>query len=544
MISFNTLPADIMLQIVPYVNLRDLVVLSMVTKSLCKLSKEHAFWYATLCHTRLTQPIPGPSTTNLADMSALSLKNMALHFLRLDRNWSQPYPRITGTPKALHIGSHTTILFCLPGTSTVVLYSLEYRTVRCVDAQLGNMSEPLAVGHVTDVGASLEQEEGGVSVPLLVRNIDDVGGARAIVVLHATATPEPSVSLAWRRDLDNEGHTFAGVFMNASIVGISRGHIGGSIELQAFNLKDPELETVIVTDRPHDDSFSTLVDTLVISDTVYLVILDASIAFVYACPPRLLPYAHSTLDDPGAIDYTLQRSHVARIPQSGSPEWITRLNGGFLRTSPTWSGAHGVSVVYAFADAVPLNHRVEVTFWARPNSSSADSDVERERATARTLRPTHTLAVPGTVHMPMRDFRGQIVAAAGSGRTAVVCVDPCPPPPATEVEGEGEEAEASDTEEDDREAPREGRVPNIMLVRYDADAANGAGVGTVHELRIPKGTCGLRVGEAEEAEAESQLVEFNAWKICAVELDDHAGRLFVGVGVEAEEGVLFCFEYA
>ncbi|KAJ7736861.1 hypothetical protein B0H16DRAFT_110238 [Mycena metata] len=535
MVSFNTLPADITLQIVPYLNLRDLVALSMVTKSLRKLSDEHAFWYAPLCNTRLTQPIPGPSTTNLADISALSLKNLALHFLRLNRNWSQPYPRITGTPTALHVGSHTTILFCLPGTSTMVLYSLEDRTVRCVDAQLGNMSEPLAVGRVADVGALLEQE-GGVRVPLVINN----EGGPTVIVLHAATTPQPTVSLAWRRDLNNEGRILGGVFMTASIVGVPWVHTGGSIEVHAFNLKDPELETVIVTDQPYNDSFSMRVDALVVGDTVYLVILHPSTAFVYACPPRLLP--HPTSDGPGAIDYTVQRSHVARIPQSGSQGPTTRINGGFLSTSPTWSGARAVSVVYAYADAGPPHHKVEVTFWARPNPS-ADSAVERERATARALHPTHTLAVPGTVHMRTGQFRNQIIAAAESGRAAVVCVDPCPPPPAPEVEGE-EELEASDTQEVNRETPSEGHVPKLMLVRYDADAANGAEAGTIHELQIPKGMCGLRVGKGEGAEAESELVEFDARKICAVELDDRAGRLFVGMGAEAEDGVLFCFEYA
>ncbi|KAJ7188891.1 hypothetical protein C8R46DRAFT_1341534 [Mycena filopes] len=484
MSTFSTLPPDILLRIVADLSLRDVLSLSMVTKSLHKLSEEHAFWYAPLCRTRLTQPIPGPSTTDLAHVSPARLKATALHCLRLAHNWSLPHPRIARPPTALRVGTHTAVLFCLPGTSAVVLYSLAERSVRCVDAQTGILSAPLAVGFVRGAGALLEEADGAVVMPLLVSDTE-ADRADAVIVLRATATPEPTVSLAWRRELDVGVHRFAGIFMNGALVGVSRGQIGGSMEVQAFNLEDPALETVIVTDRPDDALF----DTIVVGDMVYLVVLQSSDAFVYACPPRLLPYA--PVD--AAQDYTVQRSHIARVPGPGPPEAsVNRASARFLRSAPTAPGAHPVSFAHVFATGEPLFHRVEVTFWgttpATPNfeSNGWDLEREREREKARALRPLRTVAVPGIMHMLMRDgFGGEAVGAAASGRTVVLCVVPTPGPPSSagwgQVEGEADgDGEADEPEEGDNEEGAQ-RAPRIMLVRYDPDADEG----TVRVLRVP-----------------------------------------------------------
>ncbi|KAJ7198582.1 hypothetical protein GGX14DRAFT_666119, partial [Mycena pura] len=156
-LSLDTVPADILLQVVASLGLRDAISLSMVNRSLHALSKEHSYWLGPLRLTRLSQPLPCATVDDIAGRSAESLKQLALHAVRLKRNWRDPFPKITGPITTFRCGLHNSILYCLPGTDAIVLYSLEEGTIICADMKTGQSSTPMYVGRIIDMSSPMEE---------------------------------------------------------------------------------------------------------------------------------------------------------------------------------------------------------------------------------------------------------------------------------------------------------------------------------------------------------------------------------------------------
>jgi hypothetical protein len=101
------------------------------------------------------------------------------------------------------------------------------------------------------------EERTSFTVAALVDGV--VSGVHTIVVLRATIHPAVATSVVFKRDLD-PGYIYYGIFMtggragshagyNSPVVGLARAPRGGSIEVQSFNLLNPKLSTIIVTDR-------------------------------------------------------------------------------------------------------------------------------------------------------------------------------------------------------------------------------------------------------------------------------------------------------
>ncbi|KAJ6537746.1 hypothetical protein B0H19DRAFT_1270159 [Mycena capillaripes] len=526
MLSLNTLPADILLQIVASLNLRDAVSLSMASKTLSLLSHEHSYWLKPLLS---TSPLPCSPTADLAARPALALKQLVLHALRLQRNWSKPRPQVAGPMRTFQCGAHISILHCVPGTDTLVLYA----------PTLGTIIGPL-------------EESGGCTLAMLV----DDDGVMRIVVLRVTVDPVGMVRV-FSHELEH-GYTNSCVFLTTVVVGVVRALRGGTVvEVQSFNLADPALSTLIVTDRPY--SPANVIGCAVIGSTVFLITLQFPDAFVYACPPRLLPVAPA----PDYTDYTLRRSHVARLPwpelRLARPS-LPRIDHAVFSTEPQ-HGHATVSVAHVMhgVNGGHVSCAVEVTFWTRPPGRMAEftsnvgaaSAVNRKgnegqrafEAEARLLRPAHTLAIPGPMY-------GNLLAVASSGLAVVCAVNPAPATAAADDDagegsdnpGGGDNIHSVEGVDDDEDEHDDGNLqtPKLMLARYDPalDAVS------LHELRLPAFT-NSTIGLVEDLEEESEGdPELDMWCIQALAVDDHRGVVVVVLGISDTKGMVCCIPYA
>ncbi|KAJ7108443.1 hypothetical protein C8R43DRAFT_187487 [Mycena crocata] len=550
----SLLPPDILLQVVASLSLQDSISLSMANKSLNTLSQEHSFWLSRLRTTHLSSPLPCSTVSDLTLYSAAALKRLALHALRLQRNWQHPVVQPDPNTPIRTLASELPreILFCLAGTDAVVLFE---GTLVCYDVRRGICSKPLDVGcSVLDVSAPLEEPEGFTVALLVNRSSFDAGGWEPELLI-VTATPDPvSTRISFRRVLDS-GYRYSSAFLSASgaVVGVARAGFGGSIEVQTFSACDPTVETTILTDRvrvpaPCVRSVYLVIlqppahvlGTAVLGRIVFLIDLQARDAVIYACPPRLMASVASTETSADYTDYTLQRSHVARIPRPSPSESNahypqTRFDvhveeSRVLSTEPR-RGRSTVSVAAGW-------QTVEVTFWPRPATFTVEeeeqsefitpnTDLDRERAAARLFRPTRTISVPGALLQP------SLISVANSGLAVVLVVR-------LDVDAGATAGGAAE------------KRHKLMLVRYDP-AQNTA---SLHELDLRgvaapvKGTgeedeAGDGQGNALETSLEQKRLTLDPRHISSLALDDHRGVVILStIEVQNVQDVLWCVPYA
>lgn len=104
-----------------------------------KLQQDHrSFWITVLHNERLIRPIACPFHEDLSRHDLRSLKQFALHSLRLQRNWCLPRPRIIGPIKAVSLGLPLLdVIFQVPGTELYLFHSRTTGTLEVWDIGLG-----------------------------------------------------------------------------------------------------------------------------------------------------------------------------------------------------------------------------------------------------------------------------------------------------------------------------------------------------------------------------------------------------------------------
>lgn len=235
---------------------------------------------------------------------------------------------------------------------------------------------------------------------------------------------------------------------------------------------------------------SNIMGSAVIDDTVYVIALQFRTAFVYKFPQRLLAYSAQAPD----VDYSVRRSHVARIPappeDPDDPDDRAHFTDYCVLSTEPQHGRSTISVAYmhTLRPGLPSPLSLDITFWPRPVGPDPAP-----------LRPAQTVTVPGSLsNHPGSAW--ELIVIANSGRAVVLLVDP--PRPPSESEGP-----LPDT-------PPPGPAPKLMMARYDVLG----GAATVHELQMP----------------------IDTRSICALALDDHRGV----VVVVTIDDVLHCVPYA
>nr|GAT56226.1 predicted protein [Mycena chlorophos] len=519
--TLSLLPVDVLLRIVDFLEIDDLLALCLVNQTFYELSTEHSFWLSALVRHR-PLPLSVPVFVDLHTYSTSELKAIALHSRRLARNWALPFPRISGTLRSLPVGVHNSMLFGLPGTNVMVLYSLENGTAICLDTESGESSEPKFVGRILDMSSPIEEGD-DMSVAVLINN-------ECVKGLRAACSPRLGLEITFECMLDPAyGHT--SVFMNSFCVGVGRADLrseSAGLELQTFSLTDTSISTVVQTDCP---TYRTL-GSAVVKDAVFIIALQHGQAAVYACPRRLMAgYPSSDTDD--VRDMTLQRSHVGHIPPSSNdPEDpLTRFADYCVLSTGPYHGQSTISVVRGYAPdpiqpppgeeepALQPQLRMvslEITFWPRPTNSEdggeSHNEAEREKAFHRKMQPVTTITVPGRLSTHA-GTTWELLVIANSGLALLLLVDQVvvPNPDADAVESEPQQPESSEPE------------PKLVLVRFDPMTH----VASQHVLKIPEGLAG-------------EAYRLSTKNICALSLDDHRGVVML----VTTEDVLHVIPYA
>jgi len=87
------------------------------------LAAQKAFWIIALKNERCIRPIACPYHEDITTHDIHSLRRIALHTRRLQRNWDSTNPQVLGEIKTVSLGFPTLeILFQVPGTELYVLH--------------------------------------------------------------------------------------------------------------------------------------------------------------------------------------------------------------------------------------------------------------------------------------------------------------------------------------------------------------------------------------------------------------------------------------
>ncbi|KAF8963664.1 hypothetical protein BDZ97DRAFT_2013311 [Flammula alnicola] len=130
----SAFPANVLLHLLGFCELVTML------HSQCK----REFWIHALRMERLTRPIACPLHEDLTRHDLQSLKRIALHTLRRERNWSLPEPQVIGSIKSVMLNPRGlgTIIFQVPGTELYVFHSRSTGMVVAWDVGLGKQATP------------------------------------------------------------------------------------------------------------------------------------------------------------------------------------------------------------------------------------------------------------------------------------------------------------------------------------------------------------------------------------------------------------------
>ncbi|CAK5281713.1 unnamed protein product [Mycena citricolor] len=419
--SLHALPSDVVLQILVYLDVLSLVALSCVDTRLKALSQEHSFWFRPLAEAHRVRPLACPAADDLSLRTAAELRRLALHSLRLERNWSTSFPSVAKPVKTLALTNHDEMMLNIPGTNLIVLEDWEEATLVCMDVETGEQSDAVRIGAIYDMSSPVEDKASCAMSALSVMSGNQ---------LRASSFPcyKPAVA---------HGSVRRGGSPNG-------GQITGDTDIQSVFQRNAWF-FVLIRAKPAVE----IMGSVVFDRTIYLVVLVGTNAFVYACPEKLLAIGSPSAD----IDYTIRRSHVARVALS-FPTDITRVcfPRSVLSSEPR-SGRSFISVTDVHARRGATTDRsLEVTFWRRPWSESDD-----ESAQHRLVLPVKTVVVEGKLTEHPASHAEPLIIA-NSGLTVLLLV----------------------------EVP-EADSPKMLLIRYDPAEKTAS----THELRFDASESGL-----------------------------------------------------
>lgn len=184
----SSLPAEILLEIIGSLQLQDAVTLSTVRPHmtitfhlssllqtchrLWSLSHERAFWTKTLEATRFLRPLPCPLYEDFSKLDLPALKGLVRHAMRLEQNWSQEKPQISGPIQSFSLGStegDIKILFNIPGTPFIVTHTEEEGgSMTCWSRTRGKALCSVVTGGEIEHKSTIHQGHGSCSIAVRV----------------------------------------------------------------------------------------------------------------------------------------------------------------------------------------------------------------------------------------------------------------------------------------------------------------------------------------------------------------------------------------
>ncbi|KAF8316474.1 uncharacterized protein EI90DRAFT_3158879, partial [Cantharellus anzutake] len=117
--SLQTLILDVLIEILSYIEVRDILSLQCTCKGIGGVTQLHTVWKNVLEKRIIPsgQSVSLPSNVPLSDQSALDLKRAAIYAARLEHNWTSVTPRVFARTQ-FYIGpSRVNSTFFIPGHS-------------------------------------------------------------------------------------------------------------------------------------------------------------------------------------------------------------------------------------------------------------------------------------------------------------------------------------------------------------------------------------------------------------------------------------------
>ncbi|KAJ7188817.1 hypothetical protein C8R46DRAFT_1055849 [Mycena filopes] len=303
------LPSDVVFYILSKMRLEDAWSLTAVSRTFQELTTDRGFWLTALRRNPAMRSVSNPLT--LRDLDLQTLKQLALHSIKLDRNWSLPHPKIVGEVRKWNLGDRSILetnhLFLFPGSELFIFHSSkhlkcfnygtgEFTTILDLDAYVRSASYDFLPDKSVILGLALR---GGsrFNVPMLQYIKIELHASRSHVSAELLLQPTPS------RDSDCQKP-----FVSSRIVGAVQTRCGGT-EILAYDLLSGGAAT-IVTDIPNNVRISLLdfflclisaqyaisrrLDFSFYEENLYLLADDGPKALIYCCPRQSLPYGRSS----------------------------------------------------------------------------------------------------------------------------------------------------------------------------------------------------------------------------------------------------------
>ncbi|KAF8161332.1 hypothetical protein B0H34DRAFT_700475 [Crassisporium funariophilum] len=421
--DLSKLPGDVLFYVLRFLDLRDSIAFSLVCSTTHALSQKRTFWITALQNARLTRPIACTFHEDLTKHDLQSLKRIALHTLRLERNWSLVEPQIIGPVKAVKLGVPALdVIFQVPGTELYLLHSRVTGMVACWDiGQAKAVTTPIYVARrILDVSPG-QDERGKFSMGLLASDGEEPTLHNILVVVCIQYDqPEVTVKAVLQHTFEPFMYHWA-VFMTKEIVGVIRcdseiTNIDASIELIVFN-NTTGRKTIIATDILREGfPFAGQSGTSTLNGDVFILVEHKNESYVYHCPRKYLP-TDDNRSCPTSSSLRCMEDRAATIWSQGDADRLE--TEGALSADPYY-GVPGVSLHRFVFLEDGTNHvemsTMQIRFWTGPTVGNDGRPVRPH------LKATHHVNLTGTLQDSL-DSSWQLMLLPHSGRKVLLVLN-------------------------------------------------------------------------------------------------------------------------
>ncbi|KAF5321060.1 hypothetical protein D9619_001669 [Psilocybe cf. subviscida] len=391
----HLLPSDVLFYVFHYCDLDTHAILPLVCSSLNTLAQERGYWINALRNAQLQKPIACPLHEDLTKASLADLRNIALHTLRLERNWSSPFPEVKGIVNEVALGNgRPDVIFQVPGRDLYLMHSRKTGGIAAWNIKLGVQVTPeyYMARYVRDVSPG-QDEPGCFSMGLLTAEDKFGGTANKLFVIRLEYNEHDEVDLCIKYITQFEPNRAQwAAFMTKEIVGVldnSYAIDDLAVHILAYNMRTRKAVN-IVTDLLRKDVVenSGQSATSLTSGDLLILIEAKGKSSVYTCARNFLPH-DDNLNCP--VSATVKLKDTCLITNWSSVADTHRVLPEGCLSSDDLHGVPAVSIIRYERenDSDSVISGLHVRFWSPPPLLECPWS---------TLVPAHIVDIPGRLH--------------------------------------------------------------------------------------------------------------------------------------------------